>query len=59
MVGTGGKSLVGWSTIQPNSQVRNSTTFGVLRLTLRPASYTWEFLPTDGSVADSGSGFCH
>src|SRR5205807_5858641 len=38
IVGTGGKSLVGWaSTIQPNSEVRNSTTFGIMRLALHPS----------------------
>ena len=60
VVGTGGKSLVGWSTIQPNSQVRNSTTFGVLRLTLHPSSYDWKFVPIGGQTfTDSGSTSCH
>jgi concanavalin A-like lectin/glucanase superfamily protein/calcineurin-like phosphoesterase family protein len=60
VVGTGGKSLVGWSTIQPNSQVRNSSTFGVLQLTLHSTSYDWKFVPIAGQTfTDSGSTNCH
>ena len=32
---------------------------GVLRLTLHPANYDWEFLPVDGDIADAGSRPCH
>src|SRR5437763_1766295 len=60
VVGTGGKSLVGWSTIQANSQARNSSTFGVLRLTLHASSYDWKFVPIAGQTfTDSGSTNCH
>jgi concanavalin A-like lectin/glucanase superfamily protein/calcineurin-like phosphoesterase family protein len=60
IVGTGGKSLVDWSSIKPNSQVRNNTTFGVLRMTLHPSSYDWKFVPIAGqSFTDSGSTSCH
>jgi acid phosphatase type 7 len=60
VVGTGGKSLVGWSSIQPNSEVRNNTTFGVLRLALHASSYDWSFAPIAGqSFTDSGSTNCH
>ena len=60
IVGTGGKSLVDWGSIQPNSQVRNNTTFGVLRMTLHPSSYDWSFQPIAGqSFTDSGSTNCH
>jgi hypothetical protein len=59
VVGTGGKSLVGFSTIRANSQVRASTTYGVLRLDLRATGYTWEFLPTPaGGFVDAGSDIC-
>jgi len=59
VIGTGGKSLVGFSTIRPNSEVRSSSTFGILRLDLRSAGYSWEFLPTpSGGFADAGSTFC-
>ena len=60
VVGTGGKSLVGWSSIKANSEVRNNTTFGVLRLSLHPSSYDWNFAPIAGqSFTDSGSTNCH
>jgi hypothetical protein len=42
------------------SQVRNGTTFGVLKLTLHPSSYSWEFVPAPGaSFTDSGTAPCH
>ncbi|HEX8075089.1 MAG TPA: LamG-like jellyroll fold domain-containing protein [Thermoleophilaceae bacterium] len=60
VVGTGGKSLVDWGSIKANSQVRNNTTFGVLRMTLHPSSYDWKFAPVAGkSFTDSGSTACH
>ncbi len=59
-VGTGGKSLYNVSTIKPNSQVRNSAAFGVLKLSLHADSYGWEFVPVAGQTfADSGTGTCH
>jgi acid phosphatase type 7 len=39
VVGTGGKTHYGFRTIRANSRVRNSGTFGVLRLTLHPSGY--------------------
>jgi hypothetical protein len=60
VVGTGGKSLVDWSSIKANSEVRNNSTFGVLRLTLHPSSYDWKFAGIPGSsFTDSGSTNCH
>jgi hypothetical protein len=60
VVGTGGKSLVDWGSIKANSQVRNNSTFGVLRLTLHASSYDWKFAPVAGqSFSDSGSTACH
>ena len=45
---------------KPGSQVRNSDTYGVLKLTLRPGSYDWKFLPVAGkSFSDSGGDHCH
>jgi acid phosphatase type 7 len=59
-VGTGGNSLAVFGPIQPNSQVRNNTTYGVLKLTLHPTSYDWQFLPEAGKTfTDSGSDTCH
>lgn len=59
VVGTGGKDLRGFVKVQPTSQVRNSSTFGVLQLTLHPNGYDWKFVPVSGqSFSDSGSGTC-
>jgi hypothetical protein len=59
VVGTGGADLYSFSTIQPNSEVHNSNTWGVLKLTLHTTSYDWEFLPIAGQTfSDAGSGNC-
>jgi len=61
VVGSGGKNshrAVGPA--EPNSEVRNGDTFGVLRLTLHARSYDWKFVPEAGKTfADSGTGACH
>jgi hypothetical protein len=60
VVGTGGGSLRSFGTIQPNSQVRNATTYGVLKLTLSTNSYGWQFVPVAGKTfTDSGITSCH
>jgi acid phosphatase type 7 len=60
VVGTGGKSHYPFGTIRPNSQVRNATTYGVLKLTLHASSYEWKFLPVAGKTfTDSGTTGCH
>jgi hypothetical protein len=59
-VGTGGASHTNIHTIHPNSEIRNTTAFGVLKLTLEPDTYTWEFIATPGSsFHDTGTGACH
>ena len=50
VVGTGGKSRSSFVTIQPNSQVRESNTYGVLKLTLHANSYEWRFVPEAGET---------
>jgi hypothetical protein len=60
VAGTGGRShtLLGMATA--NSVVRNDNTYGVLKLTLSPAGYRFEFIPEAGRIfRDSGSGTCH
>jgi len=60
VVGTGGVSH-GYSFGSPvaNSQVRNENTWGVLKLTLHPTGYDWQFVPIAGSTfTDSGSDTC-
>ena len=60
VVGTGGVFFTGWSKLKPNSEVRQNETFGVLALTLHPASYEWRFVPeAGGTFTDTGSGSCH
>jgi hypothetical protein len=60
IVGTGGYGLYSLGTVQPNSEVYDSTTYGVLKTTLHPTGYDWQFLAAaGGSFTDSGSGSCH
>jgi hypothetical protein len=60
VVGTGGASLRSFGTVRANSQVRNSTTHGVIKLTLSATGYAWQFIPIAGKTfADSGTGACH
>jgi acid phosphatase type 7 len=61
VVGTGGNHERPFaSTPQPNSEVRMTEVFGVLKLTLHAKTYDWEFIPEAGKTfTDSGSGSCH
>jgi hypothetical protein len=59
IVGTGGKSHYAAPNEAPNSEVRRADAFGVLKLTLYPTRYHFEFISTDGSFHDEGDGTCH
>ncbi|MDQ3099203.1 MAG: metallophosphoesterase [bacterium] len=63
VVGTGGKNFTGWWTATPikNSEIRDNTHFGVLKMALHPTSYDWEFLPVTGSAGfiDKGTSACN
>ena len=60
VVGTGGKNTRPFGAPKPNSEVRNADTFGVLKLTLYPKSYEWEFIPVESKTfRDSGAAACH
>src|SRR5256885_17032772 len=63
VVGTGGAGHNSFGSPAANSEVRNSSTYGVLKLTLSTDgsnAYTWEFVPIAGSsFTDTGSGGCH
>jgi hypothetical protein len=60
VVGTGGGGLYDLASPLPASEARNDSAYGVLKLTLRAASYAWEFIPIAGSIfTDSGSTNCH
>ena len=58
VVGTGGTMLTRIHSVRPGSQVQG-TVWGVLKLTLRPESYEWEFLPAEpGAFRDQGQELC-
>ena len=60
IVGTGGRDLSGLGVEPPNSEERSNDDFGVLRLTLHPTSYDWQFVPTSpGGFTDAGTRACH
>jgi hypothetical protein len=61
VVGTGGKGgAYLFGPAQPNSEVRDAVTSGVLKLTLHPNSYDFQFVPIAGQTfTDSGSQACH
>lgn len=60
VVGTGGKSHTPLGFAKPNSEVRDDRTYGVLKLTLSPGKYRWEFVPVEGKTfRDAGEGVCH
>ncbi|MDX6665438.1 MAG: hypothetical protein QOG68_1644 [Solirubrobacteraceae bacterium] len=60
IVGTGGMSIDQPTMVDPNSQVINATTFGVLRLGLHPDSYDWHFFSASADpFTDVGSARCH
>ena len=60
-VGTGGQGVDNFpGGARPNSQVRGSNIYGVLKLSLADGSYTWDFVPIAGQTfTDTGSGTCH
>jgi len=59
VIGTGGVALRPFSTIRANSEVRNSDTWGVLKLTLHAERYDWEFVPQPGAgFSDAGTAQC-
>ncbi len=60
IVGTGGSDHTTITTVAANSEVRNTNTFGVLKLTLHATSYDWQFVPEAGKTfTDSGTQACH
>jgi hypothetical protein len=60
VVGTGGKNFSLADYHRPGSQVRQSSVFGVLQLTLRRGSYHWRFVPeAHRHFSDEGDASCH
>jgi hypothetical protein len=59
IVGTGGTKLRKLDEPRDHSETTNDATHGVLKMTLRPDGYDWEFLPVAGSTwTDRGSDNC-
>jgi acid phosphatase type 7 len=58
-VGTGGARLYSWRTLQANSEFRDNSSHGVLRLSLEDGRYRWAFVPVVGAARDEGSAVCH
>ena len=59
IVGTGGYSLYDLATPQPNSEIWENRSKGVLKLTLKSGRYDWEFVAIPGhSFRDAGSAAC-
>lgn len=63
VVGTGGREFTTFVLNAPNSVIRNNNTMGVLKMTLHPSSYDFQFIRANfsgnGTFTDSGSGQCH
>jgi acid phosphatase type 7 len=59
VVGTGGANLRSFGTIKPNSQARQSSIHGVLKLFLADGEYSWRFISADGTYTDRGNTSCH
>lgn len=59
VVGTGGAVLYPIPRLETNSEFRDNSTHGLLRLTLEDGGYRWVFVPIDGGAArDNGSARC-
>jgi len=60
IVGTGGAGLSSVGAPHANSVISNGNTYGVLKFTLRPGSYDWQFVPAPGGggFTDSGTAAC-
>lgn len=60
VVGTGGRAFHEVSPPDPRQEIANDDTFGVLRLLLSSAGFTWQFQPVAGrTFTDTGSQTCH
>jgi acid phosphatase type 7 len=60
VIGTGGKNHRPFGVPETTSEVRDTTAFGVLKMTLKRSGYDWEFIPETGKTfTDAGSGSCH
>jgi Calcineurin-like phosphoesterase len=59
IVGTGGANLRGLGFVQPGSEVRNTTTHGIVDINLSSTGYSGKFVPVPGKTfTDTFSGTC-
>jgi len=58
VVGTGGAELTAFTRPRANVETYITGTYGVLKLTLLPGSYSWQFMSASGGGGDSGSDVC-
>jgi hypothetical protein len=59
VVGTGGSYFTGFASTARNSKVRRSSVFGVLKLTLHPTGYDYQYIADPSTpFTDKGSGTC-
>ena len=58
IVGSGGASLYPVTAPKRNSE-RWIGAYGIIQLSLHPATYEWNFIPAPGGAPDSGAGTCH
>jgi hypothetical protein len=54
VVGTGGRRLSARSKFTPHSEASRFDVWGILKLSLGPARYRWQFISTVDEVVDSG-----
>ncbi len=60
VVGTGGVNHDGYVTKLSTTEVRNASTYGVLKLTLRATHYAWKFISAaGGTFTDNSTTKCH
>lgn len=62
IVGTGGRNRYEFEAEIPNVEIKDNTSYGVLKLTLNESSYDWQFIPVDVPLmefTDSGTEACH
>lgn len=64
IIGTGGSSIGPQDGVYPNVETQNGDTYGVMKFTLEPDGYWWDFIPAIGAAGggrftDRGYTACH
>jgi hypothetical protein len=59
VVGTGGSGLFDFRAVPHPASRKRIKTWGVLKLTLWPTRYKWQFIDVKGVVLDQGQDGCH